>query len=69
MRVHTLGTFITYLLVHIRQKKKVALEIAAKIASVYLMYGLKESWVSHTCIWEDCYHYMNLTKHPVARVG
>jgi hypothetical protein len=34
MRVHILRTFITCLLVHIHQKKKIALEIAAKIASV-----------------------------------
>jgi hypothetical protein len=33
MRVH-LRTFITYPLDHINQKKKIALEIAAKIASV-----------------------------------
>jgi hypothetical protein len=33
MRVHILRTFITHLLVRIHQKKKVALEIAAKIAS------------------------------------
>jgi hypothetical protein len=29
-----LGTFITHLLVYIHQKKKIALQIAAKIASV-----------------------------------
>ena len=34
MRVHILTTFITHLLVHIHQKTKLALEIAAKIASV-----------------------------------
>jgi hypothetical protein len=34
MRVHILRTFVTHLLVHIHQKKKVALEIAEKIASV-----------------------------------
>ena len=34
MRVHILRTFITHLLVHIRQKKKIALEIAAIFASV-----------------------------------
>jgi hypothetical protein len=34
MRIHVLKTFITHLLVHIRQKKKIALEIGAKIASV-----------------------------------
>ena len=34
MRVHILRTFITDLLVHIHQKTKIALEIAAKIASV-----------------------------------
>jgi hypothetical protein len=38
MRVHTtihiLRTFVTHLLVHMHQKKKIALEIAAKIASV-----------------------------------
>jgi hypothetical protein len=34
MRVHILRAFITYPLVHIHQKKKIALEIAAKIASV-----------------------------------
>jgi hypothetical protein len=33
MRVHILGTFVTHPLVHIHQKK-IALEIAAKIASV-----------------------------------
>ena len=31
---HILRTFITYLLVHMRQQKKLALDIAAKIASV-----------------------------------
>jgi hypothetical protein len=31
---YTLRTFIIYLLVHIHQKEKIALEIAAKIASV-----------------------------------
>jgi hypothetical protein len=31
---HILRTFIAYLLVHIHQKKKIALEIAAKIAGV-----------------------------------
>jgi hypothetical protein len=34
MRVDILRIFITHLLVHIHQKKKIALEIAAKIASV-----------------------------------
>ena len=34
MRVHILRTFITHLLVRIHQKTKIALEIAAKIASV-----------------------------------
>jgi hypothetical protein len=34
MGVHTLRAFITYLLVHTPQKKKIALEIAAKIVSV-----------------------------------
>ena len=33
MKVHTLRTFITILLVHMHQKKKIALEMAAKIAS------------------------------------
>jgi hypothetical protein len=32
MRVHKLRTFITYLLVHMHQKRKIALEIAAQIA-------------------------------------
>jgi hypothetical protein len=31
---HVLRTFMTYLLVHIHQKEKIALEIAGKIASV-----------------------------------
>ena len=30
MRVHILRTFITHLLIHIHQKKKIALEFAAK---------------------------------------
>jgi hypothetical protein len=34
MRVHVLRTFITHPLVHIHQKEKIALEIAAKVASV-----------------------------------
>ena len=34
MRVHILRAFIIYPLVHIHQKKKIALEIAAKTASV-----------------------------------
>ena len=34
MRVHILRTFVTHLLVHMHQKEKIALEIAAKIASV-----------------------------------
>jgi hypothetical protein len=34
MRVHVLRTFVTYLLVHMHQKKKIALEVAAKIASL-----------------------------------
>jgi hypothetical protein len=34
IRVHILRTFVTHLLIHIRQKKKIVLEIAAKIASV-----------------------------------
>ena len=34
MRVHLLRAFMTYLLVHIHQMKKVALQIAAKFASV-----------------------------------
>jgi hypothetical protein len=34
MKEHVLRTFITHLLVLIHQKKKIALEIAAKIASV-----------------------------------
>ena len=34
MRVDVLRTFITHLLVHIHQKEKIVLEIAAKIASV-----------------------------------
>jgi hypothetical protein len=33
-RVHVLRSFATHLLVHIRQKKKISLEIAAKIAIV-----------------------------------
>jgi hypothetical protein len=34
VRVHILRTFLTHLLVHIHQKKKIALEITAKISSV-----------------------------------
>jgi hypothetical protein len=35
MRVHVLRTFgVTHLLVHMDEKEKIALEIAAKIASV-----------------------------------
>jgi hypothetical protein len=34
MRVLVLRTFVTHLLVHVHQKEKIALEIAAKIASV-----------------------------------
>jgi hypothetical protein len=34
MRVHVLRTFIAHLLVHIHQKKKIAVEMAEKIASV-----------------------------------
>jgi hypothetical protein len=34
MKVHKLRSFVTHLLVHIHQKEKIALEIAAKIASV-----------------------------------
>ena len=34
MRVHVLRTFITHLLVHMHQKEKIALEIAAKNGSV-----------------------------------
>ena len=34
MGVHILRIFIVHLLVHMHQKKKIALEIAAKIASV-----------------------------------
>jgi hypothetical protein len=34
MRVHKLKTFVTHLLIHMHQKEKIALEIAAKIASV-----------------------------------
>jgi hypothetical protein len=34
MRVQILISFITHLLVHMHQKTKIALEIAAKIASV-----------------------------------
>jgi hypothetical protein len=34
MRVHVLKTFLTHLLVHMHQKKKIALEITTKIASV-----------------------------------
>ena len=33
MRVHVLRTFVTHLLVHMHQKEKITLEIAAKIAS------------------------------------
>jgi hypothetical protein len=35
MRVHILRTLITHLLVHMHQKKKIALKIAAKIAKVW----------------------------------
>ena len=34
VRVHVLRAFITHLLVHMHQKEKIALEIAAKFASV-----------------------------------
>ena len=34
MRAHILRTFITHLLIHMHQKKKIALEIATKLASV-----------------------------------
>jgi hypothetical protein len=34
MRVHVLRPFVTHLLVHMHQKKKITLEIAAKIAGV-----------------------------------
>jgi hypothetical protein len=34
MRVHVLRTFITHPLVHMHQKEKIALDIAAKFASV-----------------------------------
>jgi hypothetical protein len=33
-KVHKLRSFITHLLVHIHQKKKMAVELAANIASV-----------------------------------
>ena len=33
MRVHVLQTFVTHPLVHMHQKKKIALEIASKFAS------------------------------------
>jgi hypothetical protein len=36
MRVHILRTLIAHPLVHMHQKEKIALEIAAKIASVKL---------------------------------
>jgi hypothetical protein len=35
MRLNVLRTFITYLLIHIHQKKKITLEIAAKIVNGY----------------------------------
>jgi hypothetical protein len=34
MRVHVLQTFVTHPLVHMYQKKKIALEIASKFSSV-----------------------------------
>jgi hypothetical protein len=34
MRIHILRTFVTHLLIHMHQKEKIALELAAKIASV-----------------------------------
>ena len=34
IRVHVLPTFVTHPLVHMHQKEKIALELAAKIASV-----------------------------------
>ena len=34
MKEHVLKTFVTLLLVHMHQKRKIALEIAAKIANV-----------------------------------
>ena len=34
MREHVIRTFVTHVLVHMHQKEKIALEIAAKIASV-----------------------------------
>jgi hypothetical protein len=39
MRVHILRTLIAYPLIHMHQKKKIALEIAAKIVSVNRSYG------------------------------
>jgi predicted metal-dependent phosphotriesterase family hydrolase len=33
MKVHALRTFVTPLLVHMHQKEKIALEVAAKITS------------------------------------
>jgi hypothetical protein len=45
MRVYVLRTFVTHLLVHMHQKEKIALEIAAKIASVNRPF----SFLSNSC--------------------
>jgi hypothetical protein len=50
MRVHVLRTFITYLLVHINQKEKIALEILAILLlnSTLLVEMTNLNWLSQT---------------------
>jgi hypothetical protein len=49
MKVHIRRTFITHLLVHMRQKTKIALEIAGKIVSVngHGLYNVHETQLFH----------------------
>jgi hypothetical protein len=51
MGAHVLRAFITYLLVHIHQKRKIALEIAAKIANVNrpLSWSYTRNKIAATC--------------------
>ena len=58
MREHILKTFITYLLVHMHQKKKIALEIGLKASAFLLLMDVNKQ-LSDECS-EYVYPHLNI---------
>jgi hypothetical protein len=70
MRVHILRTFVTHLLVHMHQIRKIALEIATKITSVNGPLIMVKGLVSGSCIAGFCYclHFTQIQQIAIKNI-